>query len=582
MFRVAIYMRYSSDLQSDNSIEDQFRLCSERAESQGWKIVNSYSDAGISGASLMRPGIQSLMQDALTGEFDIVLCEAMDRLSRDQEDIAGLYKRMEFAGVKIFTLSEGEINTMHIGLKGTMNAMFLKDLADKTRRGQRGRVENGKSGGGIAYGYKVAKKFDASGEAIKGDREIDESQSPIIRRIFKEYAYDNRSPKAIAAQLNKEGIPCPSGKAWAQSTINGNRKRGTGILNNELYIGRLVWNRQRFVKNPMTGRRVTRLNDVSEWVVKDVPELRILDQKLWDAAKARQKSLEKAGACPEKANRPKYLLSGLLKCGACGGGFAKVNSHYYGCAAAKNKGEAVCTNKQLIKREKLESVVLEALQSRLMQPDMLEVFCEEYTRRMNELIKENDAHLAIQRSELSKVVQERENLVQALKDGVSASLVKDDLERVSARKEELEGLIAKAGETELKPFIHPAMAKRYFEAIRDLKETLNAGESRAAASEHLRQVVDKIVLTPSEEQGGLKIDLYGDLAGILEIANEGGKDMNLAPSLPEKLSLNPLGDRKPSVVDSVGSGGWIRTNDLRVMSPTSYQTAPPRIKTLLT
>ncbi|MBL4623170.1 MAG: recombinase family protein, partial [Immundisolibacteraceae bacterium] len=175
MQRAAIYSRYSSDLQSHASIDDQIRLCSEKAKSENWQIVNSYTDAGISGASLMRPGIQALMQDAMNGKFDIVLAEAMDRLSRDQSDIAGFYKRMEFAGVKVITLSEGEINTMHIGLKGTMNALFLKDLADKTRRGLSGRVMLGKSGGGLAYGYKVIKQFNAKGETIKGDREIDEA-----------------------------------------------------------------------------------------------------------------------------------------------------------------------------------------------------------------------------------------------------------------------------------------------------------------------------------------------------------------------------------------------------------------------
>lgn len=137
--------------------------------------------------------------------------------------------------MKIITLTEGEIGTMHVGLKGTMNALFLKDLADKTRRGLRGKIEKGLSGGGIAYGYEVAGK---------GERKISEAQAAIIRRIFQEYAYDNKSPKAIAAQLNAENIPSPSGGNWSQSTINGNRQRGTGILNNDLYQGRLVWNRQ--------------------------------------------------------------------------------------------------------------------------------------------------------------------------------------------------------------------------------------------------------------------------------------------------------------------------------------------------
>ena len=312
--RTCIYARYSSDLQSDASIEDQIRLCSEKASVEDWSVINCYTDAGISGASLMRPGIQSLLAAALKGEFDILLAEALDRLSRDQEDIAGIFKRMEFAGVKIITLSEGEISSLHVGLKGTMNAMFLKDLADKTRRGLRGRVEKGKSGGGLAYGYKVAAKINAHGETVRGEREINEDQARIVLRIFSEYAHANKSPKAIANDLNSEKIPCPSGKTWGQSTINGNRRRGTGILNNPLYIGELIWNRQRFIKDPSTGKRVPRFNPEGEWVRQDVPELRIVPQELWDAVKARQKALDKKNGHLGSKKRPQYLLSGLLVC----------------------------------------------------------------------------------------------------------------------------------------------------------------------------------------------------------------------------------------------------------------------------
>ena len=180
--KVAIYARYSSDNQRDASIADQFRMCRLHAEKQGWHIVEEYSDHAISGASLIRPGIQALMADAMGGRFDLILAEAMDRLSRDQEDIAGIFKRMSYADVKMFTLSEGEVTHLHVGLKGTMNALFLKDLADKTRRGQRGRVEAGKSGGGNAYGYDVVKKLDANGEPIRGDRTINEFQAEVVRR----------------------------------------------------------------------------------------------------------------------------------------------------------------------------------------------------------------------------------------------------------------------------------------------------------------------------------------------------------------------------------------------------------------
>jgi DNA invertase Pin-like site-specific DNA recombinase len=146
--RVSIYARYSSDKQREASIEDQVRLCEERAAREGWRVVKRYTDHAISGASLIRGGIQALMQDAQSGKFDLVLTESLDRISRDQEDIAGVYKRLRFAGVKIHTLSEGEIAELHIGFTGTMSALYLKSLGEKTWRGQSGRVRAGKSGGG--------------------------------------------------------------------------------------------------------------------------------------------------------------------------------------------------------------------------------------------------------------------------------------------------------------------------------------------------------------------------------------------------------------------------------------------------
>src|ERR1700733_9148472 len=178
MTRVALYARYSSDQQSVASIEDQFRVCRERAEREGWHIVGTYEDAAITGSTLiLRPGVRALLQDAEAGRFDLVLAEALDRVSRDQADVAILYKHLQFARVPLVTLSEGEVSELHVGLKGTMNALFLKDLAKKTHRGIRGRVEAGKIGGGNAYGYRVVKKLDARGQPIRGDREVIEEQA---------------------------------------------------------------------------------------------------------------------------------------------------------------------------------------------------------------------------------------------------------------------------------------------------------------------------------------------------------------------------------------------------------------------
>jgi site-specific DNA recombinase len=134
---------------------------------RGWGICDEYTDHAISGATLLRAGFQALMRDALNRRFDIVLAESLDRVSRDQEDTAGLFKRLTFAAVNIVTLAEGDITHLHIGFKGTMNALFLKDLAEKTHRGLRGRIEAGKSGGGICYGYSHARNRNSKQRALR-------------------------------------------------------------------------------------------------------------------------------------------------------------------------------------------------------------------------------------------------------------------------------------------------------------------------------------------------------------------------------------------------------------------------------
>lgn len=307
--RTAVYARFSSNLQSDASIEDQVRTCRERIEQEGWSFVEVYKDAAISGATTLRPGYQKLLEDARANRFDIVLAEALDRLSRDQEDVAGLYKKLSFAGVKLITLAEGEINELHIGLKGSMNAIFLKDLAAKIRRGQIGRVIAGFSAGGISYGYEVVRELDANGDVIRGKRNINPEQSEIVRQIYKEYV-GGKSPRAIAADLNRDGIPSPRDGQWNASTINGHRSRHNGILQNELYIGLMVYNRIRMVRDPETGKRISRINPKDVWVVTEVPELRIIPDELWNQAQAIKARYSNQPA--HKNRRPKSLLTRII------------------------------------------------------------------------------------------------------------------------------------------------------------------------------------------------------------------------------------------------------------------------------
>ena len=513
MTRVAVYARYSSDNQREASIEDQIRVCRDRADREGWRIVQTYTDFAISGASMLRPGIQALMQDAMAGKVDLVLAEDLDRLSRDQEDIAGFYKRMEFSAVKIVTLADGEISDLHVGLKGTMAARYLKDLAHKTHRGLRGRVEAGKSGGGKCYGYDVLHSTNGKGETVRGDREINDDEARIVNRIFEDYAA-GISPKAIAVALNKESIPGPAGKAWGPSTIYGNRRRGTGILNNELYIGRLVWNRLKYVKDPDTGKRVSRLNPEEDWIVTDVPELRLVDPALWEKVKRRQKALDAKPTEFWGKQRPQNLFSFLLKCGCCGGGYSKVSKSQYGCSNASKKG--TCDNRLTISQNKLEHAVLDALQDNLMDPELCAVFCEEYTNHVNRRRMEHNAARNRYQAELEKLAKEREKLIQAIKDGVPGGEVKSDFERIVERREELESILESTEEAPA--LLHPSMAERYRQEVSGLVSALNDEKRRTEAAELLRSLIEKIVLKPNQERNELLIDLYGDLAGILTLA----------------------------------------------------------------
>ena len=513
--KVALYARYSSENQRDASIADQFRVCREFAGRQRWRIEREYSDHAISGATLLRPGFQALMRDALRHEFDAVLAESLDRFSRDQEDTAGLFKRLTFVGVRIVTLAEGDITHLHIGFKGTMNALFLKDLAEKTHRGLRGRIEAGKSGGGLCYGYRVVRSLSGSA-LVNGDRQIEPAEAAIVVRVFREFV-SGVSPKEMAKRLNREGVCGPGGGKWSPSTIHGHHARGTGILNNELYVGRLVWNRLRYVKDPDTGRRVSRPNPRPEWVTVGVPALRVVDDEMWAAVKERQERTrrtmaQRGGAALCQLRRPRYLFSGLTKCGECGAGFIMGSANRLMCFGAREQG--TCTNRLTIRRDEVEARVLRAIQDKLLRQDLFEDFCCEFTREMNRLRMERRAELSSAERELAHLETRRKKLVQSIMDGVPGEEVKDEIISIAARREFLAKQVESADEPP--PLLHPSMSDLYRAKVTRLAEALELPESHSEATEVLRGLIDEITLTPRE--GALQIDLKGNLAAMLSAA----------------------------------------------------------------
>jgi DNA invertase Pin-like site-specific DNA recombinase len=202
--RAVVYARYSSDLQREASIDDQLEVCRRLLDREGWQLTKVYADRAISGASRNRPEYQQLLADADRDRFDVVVCEALDRLGRKLTDIADLHDRLTFRGIKLFAVNTGEITQLHVGLLGTMSQLYLSDLRDKVRRGLLGRVLQGRLAGGLAYGYDVVEDDNPSGG--RGLRRINESEAATVRRIFEAFA-TGTAPRALAKILNAEGVP---------------------------------------------------------------------------------------------------------------------------------------------------------------------------------------------------------------------------------------------------------------------------------------------------------------------------------------------------------------------------------------
>lgn len=526
MPKVALYARYSTDNQSVVSIEDQFRICREHAGRERWQVIDTYHDAAISGASvILRPGVQSLLQDAQRGKFDIVLAEALDRVSRDQADVATLFKHLRFAGVQIVTLAEGEISELHVGLKGTMNALFLKDLAAKTHRGLRGRVEKGKAGGGLCYGYDVVKRTDSEGEPVRGERTINEAEAAIVCRIFREFAV-GKSPRAIATDLNRDGIPGPFGHTWGDTTIRGHACRGNGIVNNELYAGVLVWNRQRFIKDPNTGKRVSRPNPEAKWIRTEVRELRIVDDELWRRVKLRQAELAKQfeattkgvrAARAERLNRlrrPAFLLSGLLTCGCCGTRYGIVVNDRYGCLGHFRKG--TCDNGRTIRRDDIERRVLAGLTDKLVSPEAVAVAVRAYAEETNRQNHERRAQVETSRRALEKIERGIKGIMDAIEDGMYQPAMKARMGELAQQKAEIEARLAQAPPD--LPDVHPNIAEHYRAKVIRLAETLAEPESSGEAREDIRSLVGEVVITPGDKRGENHAILRGEFMAILDLA----------------------------------------------------------------
>ena len=337
----------------------------------------------------------------------------------------------------------------------------------------------------------------------------------MVRRIFREFAA-GKSPRAIAKGLNAKLVAGPEGRQWRDTTIRGQVERVTGILNNSLYVGRIEWNRCSYIKDPKTGKRVARPNRKEDWEIVEVSELRIIDDALWDAVKSRQHELsfeigrDDGGNALNRAHRRKFLLSGLLRCGRCGGGFAILAQDRYGCATRRSKG--ICDNNATISRQEIEARALEGLKDRLMAPELVREFIRAFQEEANRTAREQDQHSKADRIQLQLVERKITGIVTAVEEGRYSRVLGDRLSELESQHEQLRLRLSESP-TSVRP--HPRLADIYANKVRELERSLNDPAIRGEAAEVLRSLVDRIELNPREEGEGLDATLHGDLAEIL-------------------------------------------------------------------
>jgi len=520
MTTAAIYARYSSDLQNPASIEDQVRTCQAFLAARGWTPAGPFTDHGLSGADPRRPGFQQLLRAIEAGEVNVVVAEALDRLSRDQEHVAGLFKKLTFRGVALVTVAEGEINELHVGLKGTMNALFLKDLGQKTRRGLEGRVRAGRSAGGLSFGYEMVRQVNERGEFDPGHRRINEAEAAVVRRIFEMFA-GGTGPRTIARILNEDGVPGPRGRPWRDTTIRGHKARGTGILRNQEYIGRLVWNRQRFIKDPATGKRVSRPNPPETWIITEVPELRILDDDLWNHVQRRLDDIRDSEGVRKaretefwKHRRPETLLSGKVTCAVCGGAMISAGKDYLACGRAR--AGTACSNRKGLRRGPLEDLILSALKDQLMAPDLVEEFCVTFQEQMEvQRVQAQANHKTVETS-LEQVERKITSLIDAIAEGFRSPDLQARLDTLSAQRDELRGKLSAAPPV-LPPF-NVDLATMYRQQVGRLHTTLQDPKTRQEAVEQLRTLIEEVRLGPPLDGGGREVELIGEIASMIELS----------------------------------------------------------------
>ena len=573
--RVAIYTRFSSPLQRKTSTEDQERECRDAAEQNGWVVLDQYvfSDQARSGQVLAgRDQLDRLLKLAEQSPcpFDGILIDDTSRLGRNLSDTLPLSDRLQFAKVFLYfvtrRLDSRDINfrTLFIAY-GQQDEQSSLQLADKVRRGQRGRVLNGLLCSGSAYGYEHVPIINATGRTQYGrsstegvDLRIRPDEKAVIVRIFEMYA-SGLGPRTIARRLNQEGVPSPlkgqkvRGGVWTGSNVK-------IILRNEKYHGVSVWHKTKIVRNPVKQRKEQHPRPESEWVRVEVPHWRIVSEELWDAVrKEMQKRSEgdwrKEGGLNKSEASRRYLFSGVLICAKCGGKLQisrrNTGDVRYGCI--NHREYSKCSNSLTIIQRLLEDQLLESLSRHIHDVNVRERLYSEYRGGIitasndhaatTKAVAGNADELDARRTDLKKSA---ENLLDAMQGRGRNALLSERLDHLDSEISEIDAMLETLKEVAVEPLSEEAIRMLVDQKLAELEATLRGDPE--IAKQRIPRFIETLTMTPVETPEGSRYEVTGDInvfaAGdsddvLLAASFERSCKQYTSLSFPFKATLNP-------------------------------------------
>ncbi|WP_166304210.1 recombinase family protein [Bradyrhizobium sp. 2S1] len=517
--RAALYARFSSDLQKDKSIDRQFADLEKAARRLGFKLDKQhyFADRAQSATTLFeRPGLtRDLLGAAARHEFDVVLVEATDRLSRDRADLFWLNKRFKFNEVTLFTPA-GEVSDMQLTFDGHSNEDFIRKLAGRVKSGHDELTREGKIAGGKCYGYSAV-------PGQPGVRVINETEAAIVRRIFTEYA-SGSTPRQIVKALKSDGIPSPTGAAvWNYQGICGSDggSTGMGMLHREIYRGKIVRNRIRYVKNPDDGRRLARRADPDDLLMVDAPQLRIISDELWEAAhavrKARKKKMNPGGCKPAPTlARKQGILAGLIRCATCSGNMVLVSSTRGGRVACSNATHRQsCAHAKSYAIDAITAEVMGKVKEELTNPEFLK---RRHRARTLELAKaereENEERVQAQR-DLDRLKLQISRLVDALGDGdLPAAEIKAKMKAKEAERVAIEERLRLLGKGSNVTSLPDATMAAFGKSVETLIDLLGRNPDDPACRAAFANLVDCVVVHPTPKKQPYDLALYARVSAI--------------------------------------------------------------------